>query len=164
MTNESIADVAIVGYGPTGQSLSLLLGRLGHSVVVIDRWPDLYPLPRAVHFDHEVARIFQAAGVMADVAGITETVDTYQWRNADGQMLLELDTRGMGPSGWPIAHMFAQPELERVLDKHVKAQPNVEVRQGWSARSITEIADGVRIEVESGRLQDGSGSPPANKA
>src|SRR5271165_768649 len=155
MSFESTADVAIVGYGPTGQALALLLGRLGHSVVVIERWPDLYPLPRAVHFDHEVARIFQAAGVMADAAGITETVDTYQWRNADGQMLLELDTRGMGPSGWPIAHMFAQPELERVLDKHVKAQPNVEVRQGWSARSVTEIADGVRIEVERGEIGDG---------
>ncbi len=155
MSFESTADVAIVGYGPTGQALSLLLGRLGHSVIVIDRWPDLYPLPRAVHFDHEVARIFQAAGVMADVAQITESADTYQWRNADGQMLLELDTRGMGPSGWSIAHMFAQPQLERVLDKHVKAQLSVEVRQGWSARSVTEIADGVRIEVDAGNLQDG---------
>src|SRR5271166_2446191 len=91
---------------------------------------------RAVHFDHEVARIFQAAGVMADVAQVTESADTYQWRNADGQMLLEIDSRGMGPSGWPVAHLFAQPELERVMDKHVKAQPNVEVRQGWSAQRL----------------------------
>ena len=59
MTNEVIADVAIVGYGPTGQSLLCYSGAWGTSVVVIDRWPDLYPLPRAVHFDHEVARIFR---------------------------------------------------------------------------------------------------------
>ena len=132
MVSELTADVGIVGYGPTGQTLALLLGRMGHKVVVIERWPDLYPLPRAVHFDHEVARILQAAGVMGDVARITETSDSYQWRNAEGQMLLELRTAGVGPSGWPIANMFSQPELERVLHKHVWALPNVEVRQGWA--------------------------------
>ena len=155
MVSELTADVAIVGYGPTGQALALLLGRMGHKVVVIERWPDLYPLPRAVHFDHEVARIFQAAGVMGDIAQLTEPVDAYQWRNAEGQMLLEIDPRGMGPSGWPVANMFPQPELERVFDKHVKALPNVEVRQGWSAAGVTETADGVRIEVDRGKLQDG---------
>lgn len=34
-------DVAIVGYGPTGQLLALLSGRMGHRVTVIDRWPYL---------------------------------------------------------------------------------------------------------------------------
>ena len=155
MPNELTADVAIVGYGPTGQSLALLLGRLGHKVVVIERWPDLYPLPRAVHFDHEVARILQAAGVIEDVARVTEPVDNYQWRNAEGEMLLEIDPRGLGPSGWPVANLFSQPQLESALDKHVKALRNVEVRQGWSAQRVTEIADGVRIEIESGKLQDG---------
>ena len=128
MSFELTADVAVVGYGPTGQSLSLLLGRLGHKVVVIERWPDLYPLPRAVHFEDEIARIFRSAGVMEDIAQITELSDTCQWRNADGQMLLEIDTRGVGPSGWPVANIVAQPDLERVLHKHVEALPKVQGR------------------------------------
>ena len=65
----------------------------------------------------------------------------------------------MGPSGCPIAHDFSQPELECVLDKHVKALPNVEVRQGWGAQRFTERADGVHIEVERGDLRDGQWLP-----
>lgn len=154
--NESVmADVAIVGYGPTGQVLALLLGRLGHRVTVIDRWPALYPLPRAVHFDHEVARILQAAGVIDDVNAIAETIDTYQWRNAERQMLLELDWRGIGPSGWPISNMFAQPDLERTIDRHVKRQPTVTVHQGWSAVALKQDAEGVEVEMERGDVRDG---------
>src|SRR5882672_1755299 len=50
-------DVAIVGYGPVGQTLAILLGQRGRSVVVLEKQPAAYPLPRAVHFDDEVARI-----------------------------------------------------------------------------------------------------------
>ena len=153
--NTGAADVAIVGYGPTGQILALLLGRRGHRVTVVDRWPDLYPLPRAVHFDHEAARILQAAGVVDDVNRVAEVIDTYQWRNAERQMLLELDWRGIGPSGWPTSNMFSQPDLERVIDGHVKRQPTVTVHQGFSATSLTQDRDGVRIGIERGEVRDG---------
>ena len=48
-------DVAIVGYGPVGQALAILLGQRGWQVGVFEKQPAAYPLPRAVHFDHEVA-------------------------------------------------------------------------------------------------------------
>lgn len=160
---EQTADVAIVGYGPTGQILALLLARRGHRVTVMDRWPDLYPLPRAVHFDHEIARILQAAGVIDDVNRISETIDTYQWRNAERQMLLELDWRGMGPSGWPVSNMFSQPDLERVIDGHVKRQGSVTVHQGWSAATLKQDAEGVQIEMERGEMRDGQWSATAER-
>jgi 2-polyprenyl-6-methoxyphenol hydroxylase-like FAD-dependent oxidoreductase len=95
-TNQGTAvDVAIVGYGPTDQVLALLLGRLGHRVAVIERWPDLYPLPRAVHFNHEIARILQSD----DVLPITERVDFYEWRNEKDEVLLQLDWSGVGCAG-----------------------------------------------------------------
>lgn len=159
MKEDVQADVAIVGYGPTGQVLALLLARLGHRVVAIDRWPDLYPLPRAVHFDHEAARILQAAGVIDDVNAVAETIDTYQWRNAERQLLLELDWRGIGPSGWPVSNMFSQPDLERVIDRHVKRQPKATVYQGWSATGLAQDDEGVRIEMERGEVRDGRWTP-----
>ena len=56
-------DVAIVGYGPTGATLANLLGLLGVSTAVLERERELVLQPRAVHFDGEVMRIFQAAGL-----------------------------------------------------------------------------------------------------
>jgi 2-polyprenyl-6-methoxyphenol hydroxylase-like FAD-dependent oxidoreductase len=148
-------DVAIVGYGPTGQLLALMLGRAGHSVTVIERWPDLYPLPRAVHYDHEIARLFQASGVIDDIKRIAEPTENYQWRNAKHEMLIDFDWSGMGLSGWPTSSMFAQPELERVLDRHVKALENVRVLQGWSATALNADAEGVTLEIENGHLEHG---------
>ena len=114
-------DVAIVGYGPVGQTLAILLGQRGWRVGVFEKQPAAYPLPRAVHFDHEVARILQAAGLGEALPRLTEPADTYEWRNAAGETLLVIRSRGTSLSGWPEANMFAQPELERALDARVHA-------------------------------------------
>jgi len=155
MSTTVTSDVTVVGYGPTGQVLALLLGRMGHSVTVIDRWPDLYPLPRAVHVDHEVMRILQAAGVIDDVLRITLPIDRYQWRNANDQLLLEFVLSGTGVSGWPVSNTVSQPELERVVDRHVKALPNVTLYQGWNATSLALNVDTVDLEIERGEWIDG---------
>ena len=126
-------DIAIIGYGPVGQTAAILLGRLGYQVGVFERWPSLYPRPRAVHYDDEIARIFQRLGISDELAPITEPATTYEWQNASGQSLLLLDRSEPGPSGWPSATMFTQPQLEELLDRTAKALPTVEVHQGWGA-------------------------------
>ena len=70
-------DVAIVGYGPVGETLAIFLAERGWRVGVFEKQPAAYPLPRAVHFDHETARILQAAGVADEFAGLTESADVY---------------------------------------------------------------------------------------
>ena len=56
---EILTDVAIVGCGPVGALLANLLGQAGLAVDIYDREREIHPLPRAVHFDGEVMRIFQ---------------------------------------------------------------------------------------------------------
>lgn len=151
VTEQLHADVAVVGYGPVGRLLALLLGRRGKRVVVIERQPRAYPLPRAVHFDDEIGRIFQSLGVppnsMSDA--VTPYDDLYEWRAADRQPLLRLDWRGLGPSGWHVSHFFYQPGLEALLDAQVQALENVTVLRGWTAVTHAEDADGVVVEVQS---------------
>lgn len=145
------ADVAVVGYGPVGRLLALLLGRAGKRVVVVERQPRAYPLPRAVHFDDEIGRIFQSVGVPPD--SVPDVVapydDLYEWRAADRQPLLRLDWRGLGPSGWHVSHFFYQPALEAILDAQVQALDSVTVLRGWTAVTHLEDADGVTLELQS---------------
>ncbi len=157
---DSTFDVIIVGYGPVGQILALLLGQKGYRVGVFERWSSLYPRPRAVHYDDEVARIFQMAGVAEDLARVVDPATTYEWRNARGETLLLFDWSGLGPSGWPTSTMFAQPDLETVLDEHVKSLPTIEVYQGWQAEQLLQDATHVELTVRKGTTeQTGRWSP-----
>lgn len=161
MENETY-DVALVGYGPVGQMLAILLGQKGYRVAVFERWPHVYPLPRAVHYDHEIARVMQAAGVADAVAPILDQPQSavYEWRNADREPLLLLDWSGLGPSGWPVSNVFSQPDLEAVLDAKACSFPTVQVNRGWEAIAATQNADGVTLTVRRGEsLQTGKWTP-----
>ncbi|HKY65180.1 MAG TPA: bifunctional 3-(3-hydroxy-phenyl)propionate/3-hydroxycinnamic acid hydroxylase, partial [Acidimicrobiales bacterium] len=141
------ADVAVVDCGPVGGVLAALLGRRGHRVVVVERHREAYPLPRAVHFDHEVARILQACGLGVDLPAISEPGSEYEWRNGAGQVLLRFGGRPEGPSGWPDANMFWQPALERLIEGAAGALPSVEVRRGRRVVGLDDHGDGAGVTV-----------------
>jgi 2-polyprenyl-6-methoxyphenol hydroxylase-like FAD-dependent oxidoreductase/catechol 2,3-dioxygenase-like lactoylglutathione lyase family enzyme len=145
--SELICDVAIIGFGPTGQMLALLLGEKGYRVAVFERWPNLYPQPRAVHYDHEIARIFQAAGIAETLAAVVEAGGVYEWRNAKGETLLSFDWSEQSVSGWPSSTMFSQPQLEAILDARVRALPTVTVYQGWAVEQVAQTQDAVGLQV-----------------
>jgi len=144
---DSNCDVAIIGYGPTGQMLALLLGEKGYRVAVFERWPTLYPQPRAVHYDHEIARVFKAVGIEDALASIVEPGGIYEWRNARGETLLSFDWSEQSVSGWPSSTMFPQPQLEAILDSSVKALPSVTVYQGWAAEQVAQTQGAVHLQV-----------------
>ena len=59
-------DIAIVGLGPTGGTLANLFAMHGFSILILDKEKSFYPLPRAVHFDDEIMRVFQTIGITKD--------------------------------------------------------------------------------------------------
>jgi len=144
------AEVVVVGYGPVGMTLSILLAQRGHSVVVTERWPQPYHLPRAVHIDHEVARILQSAGIGAELAALSEPVDLYEWRNAQGTTLLRLGRVGVGASGWPQSLMLHQPTLESQLDRRAR-RLGVDLRRGFEVTDLTQDQDHVTVADASGQ-------------
>ncbi|MGP0050586.1 MAG: bifunctional 3-(3-hydroxy-phenyl)propionate/3-hydroxycinnamic acid hydroxylase [Solirubrobacteraceae bacterium] len=151
-------DVAIVGYGPVGQTLAALLGRAGHRVAVFERFREIYRLPRAVHIDHEIMRLLQSLGLSDVLADEMVPVDDYHWFGADGDLLLRFEPQSPAPSGWETDYMFFQPELERAIDCHACAPAGVTVERGWAAEGAVQSDEQVELtlrrvtEDEPGRL------------
>jgi 2-polyprenyl-6-methoxyphenol hydroxylase-like FAD-dependent oxidoreductase len=148
-------DVVVVGCGTVGEYLSLKLGAAGWSVAVVEKWPQPYPLPRAVHFDHEIARLFKTVGLDSRTNPIVEQYDnTYRWVNADKEVLLDLDWTGVGPSGWHTSNFFSQPELDRELLSYMEKVPQISMMRGWEVVALDEDPDGVTVTARSMRPED----------
>lgn len=151
-------DVAIVGYGPVGQTLAALLGQAGWRVGVFERWPSLYPLPRACVIDHEIMRVLQSLGVAEPFSQLAvPTAGEYVWLNAQGQTLYHFKYAKDGVSGWPARQLMYQPDLEAELDRRVRQLPTVEVHQGWEAVAYTDGPDGAELVVAPRALDDNHG-------
>ena len=156
LQSDAVADVAIVGFGPVGQALAALLGDGGHRVEVFERHEELYPLPRAVHFDGEAMRLFDRLGIVAEIEGDIRATAGGVF-GADGEPVGRVDMSGLSPSGWANDYGFYQPVLEQALTAKVAALANVSVHRGWQAEGLTEHEEHVELAVseasEGGRRQ-----------
>jgi flavoprotein hydroxylase len=142
-------DVLVVGYGPVGQVTAILLAQRGWDVTVVERWPRPYPMPRAVSFDGESARILAAAGVAERMTELGEPSRDYVWENGEGQVLFHVDIAERGWSGWPDSTSMYQPGLEAALAERGEALPNLRVLRGHRAVELSDRGDRVEAVVES---------------
>lgn len=144
--NQSV-DVAIVGSGPTGMVLAGLLAKQGWTVAVIERYKELYNLPRAAAFDDETMRTFQKLGIAEQLLPGVNVQRGYTWVNATGDVLLDIEYDNPGVSGWPAQYMMYQPYLEKTLAARLQTMDNVQVYRGATVVDIDDRDDGVTVEA-----------------
>jgi flavoprotein hydroxylase len=138
-------DVVVVGNGPIGATLSVLLAQRGWRVTVLERRPQPYLLPRATSFDGETARLLAAAGIGAGLGRISEPATGYQWLAAGGEALLDIEFATTGPYGWPDASTMHQPSLEELLAARAASLPDVTVLRGHRVVDIADRDQDVRV-------------------
>jgi 2-polyprenyl-6-methoxyphenol hydroxylase-like FAD-dependent oxidoreductase len=143
-------DVAVVGYGPIGMACAALLGRQGHSVVVLERYSGLYGLPRAAIFDDETMRTFARLDVTPGLLPKIHASTNYEWRNAAGELLIEHAFSLRGRSAWAEWYEMYQPDLEDELDRSARASGNVEVRFDSTVTGYEQDADTATVQLADG--------------
>ena len=150
-------DIAIVGYGPVGQTLAALLGREGLRVVVVERHEEPYGLPRAIRFDHEAMRIWQRLGIAGALEDDILPIERYEWLGADGEPIVTFLSPS-APSGWAYSYVFYQPLLEAALDGAVRSAPTVDVHRGLTVEGLADHEDHVELGLRP------TGAPGASRS
>lgn len=149
------ADVAIVGAGPVGTFLAILLGRQGKKVTLIERWTTAYARPRAVTYDHEIARILAVFGIDSENdPAINFHDELYYWKNAAGEDIQILDWKSISASGWRVRYWFNQPDLEGRLTGIAKACPDITHIRGYEAVALVQDADSATLTLKRNPLED----------
>ena len=144
-------DLAIVGLGPTGAVLAGLAEMCGLRVAVLEREPEILRLPRAVHFDGEVMRVFQTLGVADRVAAVSRVNPGMRFVDSRGRLLLDWSRpQQVGPQGWYPSYRFHQPDLEAILRDRLGAMPNVDLALDTEVTAVAEGAEHVTITCRDG--------------
>lgn len=142
-----IHPVVIVGAGPTGITAATLLSQHNVPTLVLERWPDIYPQPRAVHLDDEIYRILARLGVADEFAAVSRPAAGLRLVDRQQRVLAQFDRSGPSPrSRHPRASMFGQPELEQVLRTNLKRHPLVTLRSDVDVTSVVPDGTGL-VEI-----------------
>ena len=142
-------DVAIVGFGPTGGTLANLLALQGFSILIIEKEKSFYPLPRAVHFDDEIMRVFQTIGITDKFLKHTIINKGTKFVNSKNRVVLDWPRpRSVTENGWYPSYRFHQPDLERKLRRRLKDFKKVSIMQNTKVNSLKEEKNSVKIYIE----------------
>ncbi len=133
-------DVLICGLGPVGQLLALLLGGFGVEAIAVDEADEPYPLPRAAVVDDEVLRIFQAAGVDAQILADSQIQREVSYVTARGRAVEAFRTE-RGELGHPPLVSIHQPSMERTMLAALLERGEVEVRRGTRVEQVEQAGD-----------------------
>jgi len=141
-------DVSIVGFGPSGAVLALLLARSGLSVHVIDKTQEIYDKPRAIALDHEVMRTLQNLGLSDSLAEFIEPFTDSHYLGVEGQLIKIMSTPAPPFAyGHIPALVFNQPSFEKVLRQAISESPNIEVSLNCELKTLIQNENEVSMEV-----------------
>lgn len=147
------AEVAVIGYGPSGVVAASMLGQVGVSTVVLERDIDLYSRARAVTVNDWTLRILQELGIAERVKADMDEMPAVSWKTYQDRLVFRL-VQKPDVLGHPTAMMIYQPEMEAVVRENASRYGALDVRFGHSFAGLEQDDDGVTLHAT-----DGDGSP-----
>lgn len=137
----------VVGAGPAGLLLSLLLSQSGIPVTLLDMSSDLDKNPRATHYAAPAMFELNRAGVGADMRERGFVPAGVSWRKLDGTPIVTLDA---GTIAEDPDRMTCLPldQLGQLLREHLLKQQNVKILFDHKVVGIDQDDNKAWVHVE----------------
>ncbi|KAK3988698.1 hypothetical protein QBC44DRAFT_397563 [Cladorrhinum sp. PSN332] len=154
--------ILIIGAGPSGLLLALLLARHQIPVIILEQARGLNPQPRASHYTAESCIEFDRAGILDDVQAGGFFPDGVSWRRLDANYarLIKIDNPVNDKNRYRMVCLPLH-RLGTILEKHLKSEQSAEVRYGQKAVEIgspeEEEDPWVLVEKEDGTREKVAG-------
>lgn len=137
----------IVGAGPAGQLLGLLLAKENIQVTILDQADKLDDNPRATHYAPPAMRVLNLAGVGDEIRRKGFAPNSVAWRKLDGTLIAGLDNASYKDS---LERMVALPldQLGQVLYDHAKKFPCITYLFNHKVTGIGQDEKTAWVDVE----------------
>ncbi|KAM0809722.1 putative FAD-binding domain-containing protein [Seiridium cardinale] len=144
---EGFENVLIVGAGPAGMLLALMLGQAGVPVVLIDMAAGLDQNPRATHYGPPAMYELNRAGLGDDIRQEGFLPDGVCWRKLDGTPIASIHNDAFPDDPNRMACLPLN-RLGLIMQRHLEAQGKVDIRYGYKVIGIGQDETKAWVEVE----------------
>lgn len=139
-------DVVVVGYGLLGNVAALLLAQQGLSVAVVERKAsDDLLLSKSARLDEEVLLILEQLGVMPYLKDKLHPLEGTQIIDKKERVLFEL--RQDPRSSFAPWVGFYQPDVQRILQQRVSAEPLITLFSQHQVETLEEQEEQVEVYI-----------------
>lgn len=149
--------VVIVGGGPVGVALAVQLGMRGITCGLVETRTDSGRIPKGQNLTHRTLESFYFMGLVDELRAVRLMPPGF----AIGEITTYRDLNSPhfhAPQGRSMVHDYyfqrndrlPQYQMEKVLRAKMDALPGVEARFGWTAKTVEQDHDGVRVAIEKG--------------
>ena len=142
-------DVTILGGGPVGCFLAVILSDMGVSNVVIDRDVAPYQLPRAIVMDDEIQRAFHDHGMGEWLQQNTEPLQRGDFVGPTNEVVIGADIPPLGLQGVPPVVTHYQPDLDTMLRAEAERRGS-QVLWGRTAVDMVDTGSSVITTLDNG--------------
>ena len=136
----------VVGAGPSGLLLALLLAKEGISVTVLEKAVEIDRNPRASFYSSPTLYELRRAGLMEDIMRDAFVPNGVAWREMDGSPICTIHVHD--EPGKETTVSLPLDELLPIMAEHVGRHPSAKILLNHEVMSIGQDRDRAWVDVE----------------